>query len=297
MDDRRRFTGDAPVLPPKPAGRHGLAPFSEVLRQSFPSREALLAEARAQTHRRRASRKAGTALAIAALVATVWWVDPAWRTEEVRTQVGERGAWTLRDGSELTLNTASVLKIESRLRSRRFVLEEGEAAFQVTHGWRPFVVRAGTTVVRDIGTVFTMRRMGEGTRVSVLEGAVEVREAAHEARTLIGGEAIFAPDHAAGRLDDAGAVAPVEQVDVEAAGAWRKGRLVFEGLPLAEAVREFQRYRVAPIALADERVGRLRISGAYDTGDVEAMIDTIGQVLPVTVARAADGSVRIAARK
>lgn len=277
---------DGPVARSRPAPADVIEPFEDALRERFATREALLAEARAATRRRRGAVRGGSVALIAGLVAGLWWADPAWRTEEIRTAVGEQSRWTLRDGSALALNTGSVLKVESRLRTRRFVLEQGEAAFHVAHGWRPFIVQAGTATVRDIGTAFNVRRLGDGADVVVLEGRVEVRRPGQPPQVLPAGQALAVAGD--------GPSPAVRRVAPETAGAWQQGRLVFDGTPLAEALAEIQRYRAAPIVLADERAGRLRLSGEYDIRRVEALIDTLPQALPVTVQRAPDGSVRVA---
>lgn len=280
-----------------PAG-DALAPFEDALRSRFPSREALLAEARAQTQARRArgrrSARTGAGALLAVAVALLWWADPAWQREEVRTSVGEQVTWSLADGSTITLNTGSVLQVQTRLRSRRFALLQGEAAFHVAHGWRPFEVQAGAVAVRDIGTAFGVRRLTDavdsGAQVTVYEGAVEVRSSQSDAppRVLLAGQTI---------ISGVGAGTPaVRKVDPAVAGAWREGRLVFDGTPLADAVAELQRYRSAPIVLADPRVGALRLSGEYDARGLESLIDALPQALPVAVQRRGDGSVHISAR-
>lgn len=280
--------------------REALAPLEDALRTRFPSREVLLAEARAQTHRRRAAgRKLGTG-AVAMLVAALWWVDPAWRTEDIHTAVGEQAEWTMRDGSRVTLNTDTALRVESRLRSRRFVLVQGEASFEVAHGWRPFVVRAGTTQVRDIGTVFTLRRLPDGAEVKVLQGAVEVSATDRDGRrTLVTGEALVTHDRTTDADTDAARPAleqlEIRHIDVRQAGAWQHGRLMFDGQPLGSVVQELQRYRVARIAIDDARVAQYRLSGAYDIKGIEALIDTLPHILPVRIVRGKDGSVRIEA--
>lgn len=235
-----------------------------------------------------------------ALVLATWWLDPAWRSEEISTAIGEQGHWTLRDGSELRLNTASVLRVKTHLRSRQFELLQGEAAFHVAHGWRPFVVRSGDTEVLDIGTVFTVRRMHSGTDVTVLEGQVQVRERAGTAWQLGRGQALWVLDRPAEKATGiaADAVTPSPRsIDVDAIGAWQRGRLVFDGMPLTQVIAELQRYRSAPIALVDEHAGRLRLSGVYDIDGIESLIDTLAVVLPVSVVRGVDGNVQIASRK
>lgn len=285
-----------------------LVPYAAALRGAVPDRETLLAEARAQTAQQRKRRTqrlraTGSALALA-VVAGVWAVDPAWRSQELRTAVGERSSVTLSDGSRIQLNTGSVLRVQSNLRSRQIALVQGEALFTVTHGWRPFVVHAPGATIRDIGTVFNVRLQAAGLRVTVLEGAVEVRpahsDAASAAQEVRAGQ-MWSGGGSAGSLSSGSAAGTaagtVSAADSEQATAWRHGKLVFDGTPLAEVVAELQRYRRAPIRVADAAAARMRVSGEYDLAGVEALIDALPATLPVRVERAADGSASISARR
>jgi transmembrane sensor len=49
--------------------------------------------------------------------------------------------------------------------------------------------------------------------------------------------------------------------------AWRGHRVEFTGTPLAEAVALFNRQNRVQLALADESLGALRVSGVYWTDD------------------------------
>ena len=111
------------------------------------------------------------AAGIVALLGAVLWADPAWHTQRYATAAGERQHLTLPDGSDLTLNTRTVAEVEWHLRSRQVRLVDGEALFDVTHStWRPFVVRAGETTVRVVGTAFNVRRADPHVTVTVLRG-------------------------------------------------------------------------------------------------------------------------------
>lgn len=176
----------------------GFAPYREALRNHFPSREEIIAEARAHTHRRRTALRTGGGSALAiVLAAALLWADPAWQREEIRTALGEQMRHTLADGSVLMLNTDTVLTIEKRLRTRSFILQQGEAGFTVAAGWRPFIVQTGDIRVRDIGTAFTVRRLSNGARVAVLEGVVEVSQPGHAGLTLREGQSVFTSDRGA----------------------------------------------------------------------------------------------------
>ena len=272
--------GSPPAPPPDK-----LAPFEDALRARFPSREELLAEARAQTQRRRAARQLGTAAAVAVFACGLLWADPAWQVTELQTAIGEQRRETLPDGSGVVLNTGTTLRIEHRLRTRRLDLVAGEAAFQVAHGWRPFSVSSGGIAVHDIGTGFTVRRLPDGADVGVFDGEVELAEPGQTPRRLLAGQVV--------RAVTAGPQQPVREVGVDAVGAWREGRLVFDGTPLSAVLAELARYRRAPLVLDDARAGSLRLSGSYDVAGLEALIDALPQVLPVTVRRGGDGTVRV----
>lgn len=259
--------------------------FSEALRERVASREALLAEGKAMTARRRKAGKAAKASLLSLLVAgSLWWLDPAWHTEQVRVAVGAQRELVLADGSQVLLDSGSRLQIERHLRSRQLELLEGQARFTVVHADAPFIVHSQGVRVRDIGTVFDVRSDVRGVRVGVLEGAVEVGIGHGAVQPLRAGQQLLA---AAGELGEVQAVAS------GAMEAWRSSVLRFDGTPLRDAVVDLQRYSEVPLRLADERTGGLRLSGEFDSRQVRALLEQLPAVLPVTVVRAADGGLVI----
>lgn len=270
-----------------------LAPFEEGLRLQLRSAEDILREA---ADRRAASRKKGAlpALVLAAVCAGVVWFDPAYKTETVAAEIGERSAWQMPDGSSVTLNTASRITVSMHLCSRRVTLEQGEALFEVAHAplralERSFVVQAHRTVVHDIGTVFNVRNRATGADVSVLEGRVRVETEDGSSRELAAGESLATRD---GRFVPDAATAGARP----GAAEWRNGRLVLDGVPLREVVAEIQRYRRPPITLQGGPIGDIRMSGQFELDRLDQLIDILPSLTPVEVLRRPDGSVRIDAR-
>ena len=87
------------------------------------------------------------------------------------------GVLRFRDGSMATpLDGDTELFVETmRSDAIELVLVRGAARFEVTPGLpRSFRVRAGQVMVSVVGTVFTVRRVGDGAEVSVDEGRVHV---------------------------------------------------------------------------------------------------------------------------
>ena len=259
--------------------------FSEALRERVASREALLAEGKAMTARRRKAGKAAKASLLSLLLAgSLWWLDPAWHTEQVRVAVGAQRELVLADGSQVLLDSGSRLQIERHLRSRQLELLEGQARFTVVHADAPFIVHSQGVRVRDIGTVFDVRSDVRGVRVGVLEGAVEVGIGHGTVQPLRAGQQLLA---AAGELGEVQAVAS------GAMEAWRSSVLRFDGTPLRDAIVDLQRYSEVPLQLADERTRGLRLSGEFDSRQMRALLEHLPAVLPVTVVRGAEGGLVI----
>jgi transmembrane sensor len=254
---------------------------------------------------------AGAAAAVLVMaLATALWLAPHPATQVLTTAVGQQRHVTLADGSRLTLNTNTLLAV-SFTRDRRIVdLRRGEAHFEVTHdAARPFLVHAGTALIRDLGTQFEVRvHPDHDVDVLVNEGRVEVqgegsgpaREGGRTAgpapglgsgwvRALSAGEQL----RIAGPNLEVMTVTP-HQIDDEL--AWREGALVFEGEPLSQAITEVERYTHARIVLAGPQVGALRVSGRFRTDDVPGFFQALQEALPVRVSRTDAGLVTITPR-
>lgn len=263
-----------------------LGQFEEGLRKHFPSKEDVLREAKAQSQRQRRTKGAILALVLVGALSGLWLVDPSLHTNQVTAGIGERKTVTLFDGSVVTVNTDSIVEIETHLRSRQIKLIQGEALFNVAHAWRPFTVHANRTTVLDIGTVFSVRNLTDGARVTVLEGAVEVSSRIGKQVLTEGQSLASLPDH----------LQLLDKLDGTAATAWQRGKFVFNGTPLEEVIADMQRYRQGAIQITDHRVARLRLSGEYDIQGIEVLLDALPEILPVEVRRETDGEVKIRSR-
>ena len=184
----------------------------------------------------------------------------------LRTSVGGQRAVTLRDGSHIELNTATVLRTSEGSDGREVWLDRGEAFFDIAHrAGRPFVVHAGLRKVTVLGTRFSVRRDRDMVTVAVVSGRVRVdggRLGADRSkagsRAAVIGEGDIAIAQARGML-----VAVAAPANVEAMTAWREGLLVFDHTRLGDAVADFNRYTTRPIRIDDPRTAEIRIGGAF----------------------------------
>jgi transmembrane sensor len=239
---------------------------------------------------------AAAALLLIALGTALWMTRRA-GMQLIATAVGQQRYVTLADGSQLTLNTNTLLAVRLTPQRRDIYLRRGEAHFDVVHeAARPFFVHAGDAVIRDVGTQFEVRlKSNRDIDVLVNEGQVEVlgpRAAVGPAspdsgasglnagwvRALSAGEQLFI----AGPDLKITAVSPQQLADDL---AWRQGALVFDGEPLSKALAEVGRYTPARIVLTGPTVATLHISGRFRTDDVAGFFQALQAALPVRVSQ------------
>src|SRR5579862_8578042 len=123
----------------------------------------------------RGRRRLTIAVVAAAIVLTITGVALFSARSGVSTGVGEQRLLTLKDGTRVFLNTATMVVVEYNNNFRKVELDRGEALFEVVNrsGW-PFVVQVGDRQVTALGTSFVVRRDGKELAVTLVEGKVSV---------------------------------------------------------------------------------------------------------------------------
>ncbi|MBY8823434.1 FecR family protein [Sphingomonas colocasiae] len=200
---------------------------------------------------------------------TVWQYDHA-------TQGAARGHAELADGSKVELNTGSAIDIDYRGNERRVTLARGEAFFDVKRDpSRPFVIGAGAGEVRVLGTAFSVKREGDGARVTVIRGKVRVSAGGSHVDLTPNQQVAF------GRGRN-GAVAGVNAGELL---SWSRGFLVFRGRPLAQVVAEIDRYYPGMIMLRNDRAGQRRIDAVVHLDRIDQWIERLEDSQNVTATR------------
>lgn len=203
------------------------------------------------------------------------------------TAVGSQREVTLPDGSRMHLNTRSYARIDFGDTRRRIVLLAGEAFFDVAHEPdRPFLVEAGSRVVRAVGTAFSVRMDASDLEVLVTEGRVEVREPAttgHSLQTvaLKAGERVRVSGNAPH-------IEVLAEEDLERQLLWRRQLLGFSDTPLREVIAEYNRYADRNIVISDDSLREMRIGGQFRTDDPEGLLEALETGFGVRVVRSAD---------
>jgi len=197
------------------------------------------------------------------------------KTETYATRAGETRAITLDDGTRIDLNGASSLTVRMGRTERRVVMAQAEASFDVAHDTnRPFLIEAGDSEIRVVGTEFNVGRHAGRTTVTVRRGVVEVkpRTGADAPARLARGSQLTVVD------GDGPAV--VRAVDPDEAFAWRSGRLIYRDRPLAEVAADLSRRFTIPVTVAPDAQA-VRFTGVLVLDNEDAVISRLEALAPV----------------
>lgn len=206
------------------------------------------------------------------------WIYRA-RADRYVTAIGEQRTVPLADGSVVTLNTATEIRLHFSPHRRDVELVSGQANFEVAKDTnRPFVVTAGDRRVRAVGTQFDVYKTADKVTVTLIEGKVAVIPtevssaiAAGTASAAPGEIVLTAGEQLSFRVQAGGAER--KTADIPRVEAWRSRKLDFNDTPLTEAIAEANRYSGTPIVLEAPELKAARISGRFDAGRNDLFVE------------------------
>ncbi|MGJ7029726.1 FecR family protein [Niabella hirudinis] len=159
----------------------------------------------------------------------------------------------LADSTRLWLNAESSVKYPLQFAAgERRVQVSGEAYFEVTHqDDKPFIVESGSALVKVLGTHFNINTFDNKTKVTLLQGMVQVSNQRDSGLITPGQSAIIA-----GGLN-------IAATDTVSAVAWKSHLFNFKETPLNEILQEIGRWYDVEVVY-EERVPDITLSGSID---------------------------------
>jgi len=180
-------------------------------------------------------------------------------------------SFQLPDGSQVFLNAASQLDYRANKRANtREAYLTGEAFFNVSpDSDKPFIVHAGTAVVRVIGTSFNIRTSEEGLTVEVYveSGRVELAGTGNESSSIV-----IEPGFT-GQLTDE--ILTSIRTEDDNLLSWKTKDLIFREMKLDEVASVLNSTFHANITFEQENIGSFRFTGNFN----DQPIDTVLKVL------------------
>ncbi|GBH30883.1 transmembrane sensor [Sphingobium xenophagum] len=214
--------------------------------------------------------------ALALMIGFAWVGDPVtYLRADHRTGISQNGSFTLDDGSHVDLAPSSAIAVHFDSQERRIELLAGTAYVRATPkvqaGGRPFVVEAGRGTSTALGTRFQVERRAGDTIVTVMHHQVAV---SGDTGSGMGKSLILSPGQKL-RYDANGHIGRVETASPDLALAWQNGQLVFDRAPLSEVMATLNRYRAGRIVLLGGRLRSHRVSGVFDSNDIDGAITAL----------------------
>jgi len=172
-------------------------------------------------------------------------------------------------------------------------LSNGEAFFVVSEDKsRPFTVDTPAGSVRVTGTIFNvLTESASQLDVTVVEGQVQVRPddpagVPSANPTILNAGGVL--DAESGRVS----VTTKSAADIDDDLAWRQGKIVCNAMPVAVALARYSHFYGRTMT-ATAGAGAKDLGGRYDLANLDEFLDYLRQGQGLSVARAADGSIRV----
>lgn len=222
-------------------------------------------------------------------IAIFLWLAKPMKVEKnsYATLVGQQLDATFNDGSTIRLNTNSLIETEFTDDKRIIKLIKGEALFEVAHDpKRPFIVYAGNRLVQAIGTKFIVHLQSENIQVTVTDGKVKMSKVALNTKlsdikelnsTIIQKDDIFIAkgEKVTAGSNQAPKLSRIKPENIKRELSWLDGKLIFDNERLFDVIKEINRYDDIEIMLNDPSLHNIRISGRFDLGNSESLIEAI----------------------
>ena len=196
------------------------------------------------------------------------------RQDVYAASVSERQEITLSDGSVVTLNANSRLRVPARdwTSGDREVWLDGEAFFRVakSRGATPQAFRVhtpgGESTVEVLGTEFNLNTRYDRTEVVLQEGSVALYTR-REVVTMEPGDRVVYHE-STGVLDK-------QRVSPERHLSWMQGVMQFESETLDDVVKELQAITGTSITIENDALRDIKLSLTVDTTDVEEFLEIL----------------------
>jgi len=234
--------------------------------------------------------------------------------QSLQTAIGEQRLERLDDGTVLTLNTNSELRVDYSGDNRIIHLSRGEVNFDVAKDpHRPFVVYAGDGLVWAVGTAFNIRLIEDSVDLTVTEGRVKVYSGIAPSEPLqtlvtdsLSTENTPTPVQQNEAFVKAGEVLQYSQViaqkgemqleQLEKKLAWQQGALIFKGETLEQVVVEVRRYTDKEIRIVDADIKNTKVGGYYKTDDIDSLLRSMSQSFGIHVAYLDDDVIQLSSK-
>lgn len=175
------------------------------------------------------------------------------------TAKGEMRTVPLGDGTTVTLNTDTRIKIYDDEGQRRIRVVRGEVLIEGTGASVPTVVDIDDKHLQASSATFVVRKLeGHPAQILVKGGRVVLAEATRSTTIPL-------------------------TPNLERELAWREGKIALQGETLAEAAAAYARYINTPIVIADANLARMQVTGLFAVNNPLGFSRAVAEVFDAEV--------------
>lgn len=189
---------------------------------------------------------------------------------EIQVPHGKKMQVTLPDSTVVYLNAGTTLKYPARFDGRRsHVLLEGEGFFEVTQNPdQPFVVETPYAIAKVLGTRFNIRsRDTDHSSLTVAEGKVQFTAPGCP-------DTLVLTPNKQGIFN--GKTMNQSEVNSRNYTAWTSGEIIFNGISLAEALPELERWYDVHITLQNPELADYRVKASFVSASLSSVLHDLG---------------------
>lgn len=230
-------------------------------------------------------------LLAASLVIVVMLVATFQMPTAYATSKGEMRTVPLGDGTTITLNTDTHIKVYEEEGRRRIRVLKGEVLIEGTGAAAPTFVEVEGRHLEGSAATFVVRKLdGQPAQVLVQDGRVVLAEerqtesiplAANTGASLLQGK------------EQGWQLRALSYGQLGRELAWREGKIALQGETLADAVALYARYSDIPIVIADPELARVPVTGLFAVNNPLGFSRAVANVFGAEV-RQEDGRIVIA---
>ncbi|MBC7568197.1 MAG: FecR domain-containing protein [Spirosoma sp.] len=200
-----------------------------------------------------------------------------------RTAFGELQTLTLPDGSRVTLNANTQLRLSRWTfgKDTREVWLRGEAEFSVRHllSNQPFRVHTpdGLTV-RVLGTEFVVYSRARGSKVALVKGSVQLqanRPGLTRPLTIKPGDVVTLSSQGQFLLQHRQQIPPLT--------AWKDHQFIFDNTPLSDIASQVTEQFGVIVDIPDTTLAQRRLGGTFRAQSAPELLDVVAQMLNARV--------------
>lgn len=199
-----------------------------------------------------------------------------------RTAYGQTAVYQLSDGTTVTLNANSLLRVPrfGFGADTREVFLEGEGEFNVTHtaNNQRFVVRtADKFQVEVLGTEFVVYARERGKRVFLTKGKVKLELAQGQQVYMKPGNVVTVANSGQYQLRQTAPARPFV--------AWKEHWFYFDNTPVSEIAIQIQERFGIKVVVPEAELAQKRIAGNFKAEKADDLLEILAELLKLTVVK------------